>query len=70
MQADGALTQKLATYERVMNRAYEAVEKQKWVPEVMMGGSGGGSAGSAQSLIDMLNVKTAKDLSLDMKLSK
>lgn len=67
MKADGALTQKLATYERVMNRAFMAVEKQKWVPEVQMGASGTNGS-SAQQLIDMLSVKTAKDLSLDMNI--
>ena len=37
MQADGALAQKLATYEKVMNRFASAIEKQKWVPEIQMG---------------------------------
>lgn len=68
MQADGALTQKLATYERVMNRAFQAMEKQKWVPEVQMGSTAGANGSSAQQLIDMLSVKTAKDLSLDMNM--
>lgn len=68
LEADGALAQKLATYETVMNRFAMAIEKQKWVPEVQMG-AGAGSAGvsSAQQLIDMLSVKTAKDLSLDLR---
>ena len=72
MQADGALAQKLVTYETVMNRFAQAIEKQKWVPEIQMGMSsdnsavGGGS--SATALIDMLSVKTAKDLALDLSL--
>jgi len=73
MEADGALAQKLTTYENVMNRFAAAIEKQKWVPEVQMGMSSsnssavaGGSAATA--LIDMLSVKTAKDLALDMSL--
>lgn len=74
MQADGALAQKLATYEKVMSRFAQAIEKQKWVPEVQMGMSAGGSAvaggSSAMALIDMLSVKTAKDLALDMRLPK
>ncbi len=74
MQADGALAQKLRTYETVMNRFAQAIEKQKWVPEVQMGMSTGGSAvaggSSAMALIDMLSVKTAKDLALDMSLPK
>jgi len=72
MEADGALAQKLVTYETVMNRFAQAIEKQKWVPEIQMGSSGGSSAedggSSAMALIDMLSVKTAKDLALDMSL--
>jgi len=69
MEADGALSQKLATYERVMNRFSEAVEKQKWVPEVQMGQSGDGG-NSAMTLIEMMGVKAAKDLALDMEIKK
>jgi hypothetical protein len=72
MQADGALAQKLVTYENVMNRFAAAIEKQKWVPEIQMGTSSGSSAdaggSNAMALIDMLSVKTAKDLALDMGL--
>jgi hypothetical protein len=69
MQADGALAQKLSTYERVMERFAQAIEKQKWVPEVQMGN--GGKAGSnAMSLIELMSVKAAKDLALDMKIDK
>ncbi len=69
MQADGALAQKLATYEKVMSRFASAVEKQKWVPEVQMGSVGAADGGStATALIDMLSVKTAKDLALDLSL--
>ena len=71
MQADGALQQKLETYERVMNHAFKAVAQQKWVPEVQMGaGENAQGGGSAQALIDMLSVKTAKDLSLNMSIKK
>ncbi|PHS22335.1 MAG: hypothetical protein COA83_11895 [Methylophaga sp.] len=74
MEADGALAQKLMTYEAVMKRFAQAIEKQKWVPEIQMGASSSnGSAveggSSAMALIDMLSVKTAKDLALDMSLS-
>ncbi len=69
IEADGALAQKLETYERVMGRFASAVEKQKWVPEVQMGeGSDGGS--NAMALIEMMSVKAAKDLSLDMSVKK
>ena len=68
MQADGALAQKLVTYERVMNRFASAIEKQKWVPEVQMGDSNGSGGANAMTLIEMMGVKAAKDLSLDMKI--
>lgn len=67
MEADGALAQKLATYERVMGRFASAIEKQKWVPEVQMG-AGGSGGDSAMTLIEMIGVKAAKDLALDMKI--
>jgi hypothetical protein len=67
MEADGALQAKLDAYVAVQNRYAEAVEKQKWVPEVQMGGSSGQTNGSAATdLIQLLNVKTAKEMSLDM----
>ena len=69
MEADGALAQKLVTYERVMKRFAEAIEKQKWVPEIQMGGSSSGGS-AAMTLIEMLGVKAAKDLALDMKVKK
>lgn len=70
-EADGALQQKLETYENVNALYADAVSKQKWVPEVQMGATTSGGEGSAaMTLIDMLNVKTAKDLSLDMSLPK
>jgi regulator of protease activity HflC (stomatin/prohibitin superfamily) len=71
MEADGALQQKLATYEKVMDRMAQAVEKQKWVPEIMMGTGGADRNGSAATdMINMLNVKVAKDLALDMSMSR
>lgn len=70
MEADGALQPKLATYERVMGRFASAMEKQKWVPEVMMGGGNNNqqTGSAAQDLIEMFNVKVAKDLALDMSM--
>ncbi|HFB64837.1 MAG TPA: hypothetical protein ENJ60_04775 [Aeromonadales bacterium] len=70
MQADGALAQKLATYERVMSRFAAAIEKQKWVPEVQMGASEASGGSSAMTLIEMMSVKAAKDLALDLKVKK
>ncbi len=69
MEADGALQQKLETYQKVMGYFANAIEKQKWVPEIQMGAGVGGSGGgdAAMKLIEMLSVKTAKDLALDLK---
>jgi len=66
MEADGALAQKLATYERVMSRFAAAIEKQKWVPEVQMGGGSDGGS-NAMTLIEMMGVKAAQDLALDLQ---
>ena len=69
MQADGALAQKLATYEKVMNRFASAIEKQKWVPEIQMGASANGG-NNAMTLIEMMGIKAAKDLALDINIKK
>jgi hypothetical protein len=70
IEADGALAQKLETYERVMGRFASAIEKQKWVPEVQMGSSGNDGGSNAMTLIEMMSVKAAKDLSLDLRVNK
>lgn len=64
MSADGALTAKLDAWQAVNARYAEAIEKQKWVPEIQMGQHTGGSP--ATDLIEMLKAKTAKELNLDM----
>jgi len=69
MEADGALQQKLETYQRVMGYFASAIEKQKWVPEIQMGGSEGGGGDAAMALIEMLTIKTAKDLALDLNVN-
>ena len=73
MMADGALEQKLAAYIAVQKEWAQNIPKYtgQWVPTIIMGEAGkAGSNSSAQALIDMLSVKTAKDLSLDMSLPK
>lgn len=50
IEADGALAQKLETYEKVMGRFAAAIEKRKWVPEVQMGGGAGTDSGSKFSM--------------------
>lgn len=64
MSADGALTAKLDAWQTVNARYAEAIEKQKWVPEIQMGQTTGTSP--ATDLIEMLKAKTAKELNLDM----
>lgn len=67
MSADGALEKKLETYENVMAKFAEEFSKQKWVPEFQIGMAGGSVQGNAATtLIDLLTVKTARDLGLDL----
>lgn len=78
MSADGALDKKLATYARVNEVYANAIKDYKgnWVPSIVMAGSSSGSGGGsgagsgAQQLIEMLSVKTAHDLSLDLNVPK
>ena len=70
MEADGALKQKLDAYIEVNKLYAEAIAKYQgqWVPSVVMGPSNqSGTTNGAQALIDMLTVKTAKDLALDLE---
>lgn len=66
IEADGALAQKLETYERVMGKFAVEFGKQKWVPDIAMGQQNGGAGNEASNLINLLTTKTAKDLSLDL----
>jgi len=71
MEADGALQQKLETYERVMAKFAEEFAKQKWVPEMMMGNCGGEASGnSAMAFIDLMTMKAMNDLGLELKIPK
>lgn len=64
MEADGALAAKLAAWVEV-NKAYaDALSKQPQVPTVVMGDGG---KGSGNELLQLIAIKTAKDLSLDMR---
>lgn len=66
MEANGALDPKLDAYIKVNELWAAAFAKmtQPLVPSVVMGNSSGG--GSTQDLIDLIKVKTAKELGLDM----
>lgn len=73
IEADGALEQKLATYEKVNAKYANAIENYQgnWVPTTVMGSSGnGGSGNGAQDMINLLTIKTAKDLELDMTMKQ
>lgn len=73
MQSDGALAQKLDAWVKV-NEAYAKAlgEYQgNWVPTVVSGGNGSTtSSNGAINMIEMLAVKAAKDLALDMSVKK
>ncbi len=65
MEADGALTQKIAAWTEV-NKAYaDAMSKQPQVPSVLMGGSGD-KTGSTNDLFQLMAVRSARELSLDV----
>ncbi len=66
MAADGALEQKLKAYVEVNNNYAAAIKGYtgNWVPTTVMGG-GSGSANGATALIDMLTIKTARELGVD-----
>ncbi|TAN51848.1 MAG: hypothetical protein EPN21_05565 [Methylococcaceae bacterium] len=69
MNADGALDQKLAAYIEIQKAYAAAIENYKgnWVPQIVSGGANGAVAGSgAQQMIDLLSIKAARDLGLDM----
>ncbi len=70
MQADGALTQKLAAWVKVNHQYASAISKHKWVPEIQMGGVKGGQANAANELVQLLLAKTAKEINLDMNVGK
>jgi hypothetical protein len=72
MNADGALDTKLEAYVAV-NKAYadaiKTAQPGAWTPAVVMG-SGSGANGGAQALMDMFAAKTARELGIDMSVTK
>jgi hypothetical protein len=71
MNADGALEKKLEAYQAVSSMYADAIAKHAgpWVPSIVMG-DGQKYQNGAQALVDLLTVKAAKDLSLDMSIQK
>lgn len=69
MEADGALQAKLNAYVEVQKNFAREFGKQKWVPEFAMGTTATDTNGSAATdLIQLLNAKAARDLSLDLQM--
>jgi hypothetical protein len=70
MEADGALTQKLEAWVEAQKAYATAIGQHQgnWVPQIVMGGGSVTQTNGASDLIQMLMVKTAKDLSLDMEM--
>lgn len=66
--ADGALDKKIAAIKYIADRTADAVKNAKhpFVPTTVFGGSSGSTNG-AQAFIDMMTLKAAKDLSLDLR---
>ncbi|TDX51631.1 SPFH domain-containing protein [Orenia marismortui] len=71
MKADGALEKKLQAWIEVNKIYAEALTGAKLVPDVVMdsGNSTGGSS-SAMDILELLKVKTAKDLQLNFKVGE
>jgi len=73
MNADGALDVKLAASVQI-NLAYaEAIKEAQpgaWSPQIVMGATGAGAGSNATALVEMLTAKTARDLGLDMSITK
>jgi hypothetical protein len=70
MQADGALTQKLATYEKVQGYWANAFQNYTGalVPQYVSGGGGSGNAGF--NFMELMGAKAAKDLGLSLSNKK
>lgn len=70
MEADGALDQKLAAYVEVQKAFAQAISSYPgaWVPSVVMGGNGSETTagGGALQLLELLGVRAAQDLALDL----
>lgn len=69
MQANGALEEKLAVYKEVQKYWADAFAKYQGnvVPQIQ---TGGGSGNAAINMMEVMGIKTAKDLMLEMKAGK
>lgn len=74
MQADGALDPKLKAWSEAQEKWAKAFAEHQgpMVPSVVMGGNGSAGASAAsntQTIIDLIGIKAAKDLGLDMTMA-
>lgn len=71
IEADGALKQKLQTYENVMKFWADAYTKQRPTPDIVIGDDKSkGGMNSADQFMQYMNIKALKDLQLDMKMNR
>jgi regulator of protease activity HflC (stomatin/prohibitin superfamily) len=69
MAADGALEIKTNALITIHKNYADAFSKQSLVPEILIGSSGGGGAGSnAAALVDMMTAMTARQLNMSMQI--
>lgn len=67
MEADGALSVKVEAYKYAIDKLSAAIEKHPLVPQFVMGGGvGSNSANTAADMVNLLTLKTARDLALDI----
>jgi hypothetical protein len=71
MEANGALDQKLEAYVAIQKAYAEAIGAYQgaWVPQIVTSTAGSVAGSGAQQMIDLLSVKAAKDLGLDMAIA-
>ena len=65
MEADNALQAKLDAWVQV-NQAYAEAIKEVKLPQIIMTSDGKANTSSATDILDMIKVKTAKDIALDV----
>lgn len=72
MNADGQLSMKLATYEKVQQMWADAVSKYQgnWVPTTVFGQTGATGMNGAQTFMDIMTMQAARDLQFDPKPTK
>lgn len=72
MAADGALEKRLGAYVETQRVWADAFQKTQHpvVPHVVMGGSAASGSNAALTLMEMMAIKAAKDLSLEVMRGK